>query len=132
MRSPGTCLMRRGADIQRPWNSRAFSGPLSDARRACSCFGWFHICAPRLLLRAQPSTHQPIWDTDHPTFYTRPLNYTTSHSPGYLCATPLTDLNIGALTGTVARTVSYLFEVVRWRMQVGGLTEPGRRCGIWL
>ncbi|KAH9047302.1 hypothetical protein EDB84DRAFT_505484 [Lactarius hengduanensis] len=49
---------------------------------------------------------------------------------GYPCATSLADLNIGALAGTVARTVSYPFEVVRWRMQVGGLTEPGR-YGIW-
>ncbi|KAH9042761.1 hypothetical protein EDB85DRAFT_1092583 [Lactarius pseudohatsudake] len=50
---------------------------------------------------------------------------------GYPRATPLADLNIGALAGTVARTVSYPFEVARWRMQVGGLTEPGRRCDIW-
>ncbi|KAH9174997.1 hypothetical protein EDB89DRAFT_1904201 [Lactarius sanguifluus] len=48
------------------------------------------------------------------------------------CAKPLADLDIGALAGTVAQTVSYPFEVVRWRMQVGGLTEPGRRCDVWL
>ncbi|KAH8983737.1 mitochondrial carrier [Lactarius akahatsu] len=42
-------------------------------------------------------------------------------------ATPLADLGIGALSGAVAQTVSYPFEVVRRRMQVGGLTEPGRR-----
>ncbi|KAH8985749.1 mitochondrial carrier [Lactarius hatsudake] len=41
-------------------------------------------------------------------------------------ATPLADLGIGALSGAVAQTVSYPFEVVRRRMQVGGLTEPGR------
>ncbi|KAH9008267.1 hypothetical protein EDB83DRAFT_2235547, partial [Lactarius deliciosus] len=44
--------------------------------------------------------------------------------------TPLADLDIGALAGTVAQIVSYPFEVVRWRMQAGGLTEPGRRCDV--
>jgi len=41
-------------------------------------------------------------------------------------ATPLADLGIGALSGVLAQTVSYPFEVVRRRMQVGGLTQPGR------
>ncbi len=41
-------------------------------------------------------------------------------------ATPLADLGIGALSGAFAQTVSYPFEVVRRRMQVGGLTQPGR------
>lgn len=41
-------------------------------------------------------------------------------------ATPLADLGIGALSGALAQTVSYPFEVVRRRMQVGGLTQPGR------
>lgn len=41
-------------------------------------------------------------------------------------ATPLADLGIGALSGVIAQTVSYPFEVVRRRMQVGGLTQPGR------
>ncbi|KAI0289739.1 mitochondrial carrier domain-containing protein [Russula brevipes] len=45
---------------------------------------------------------------------------------GRLRATPLADLGIGALSGALAQTVSYPFEVVRRRMQVGGLTEPGR------
>jgi len=40
-------------------------------------------------------------------------------------ATPLADLGIGALSGALAQTVSYPFEVVRRRMQVGGLTSPG-------
>ncbi|KAF8257178.1 mitochondrial carrier [Lactarius quietus] len=40
--------------------------------------------------------------------------------------TPMADLNIGALAGAVAQTVSYPFEVVRRRMQIGGLTQPGR------
>ncbi|KAF8268348.1 mitochondrial carrier domain-containing protein [Lactarius quietus] len=41
-------------------------------------------------------------------------------------ATPMADLGIGALAGAVAQTVSYPFEVVRRRMQIGGLTQPGR------
>ncbi|KAI0067353.1 mitochondrial carrier [Artomyces pyxidatus] len=40
--------------------------------------------------------------------------------------TPLADLGIGALSGALAQTVSYPFEVVRRRMQVGGLTQPDR------
>jgi len=41
-------------------------------------------------------------------------------------ATPMADLGIGALAGALAQTVSYPFEVVRRRMQIGGLTQPGR------
>ncbi|RDX52395.1 mitochondrial carrier [Lentinus brumalis] len=41
-------------------------------------------------------------------------------------ATPLADLSIGAVAGALAQTVSYPFEVVRRRMQVGGLTRPDR------
>ncbi|CDO71779.1 hypothetical protein BN946_scf184939.g3 [Trametes cinnabarina] len=41
-------------------------------------------------------------------------------------ATPLADLSIGAVSGGLAQTVSYPFEVVRRRMQVGGLTRPDR------
>jgi solute carrier family 25 protein 16 len=40
--------------------------------------------------------------------------------------TPVADLSIGAISGAVAQTVSYPFEVVRRRMQVGGLTSPDR------
>ena len=40
--------------------------------------------------------------------------------------TPLADLTIGAVAGAVAQTVSYPFEIVRRRMQVGGLTRPDR------
>ncbi|KAK7682596.1 hypothetical protein QCA50_014396 [Cerrena zonata] len=36
------------------------------------------------------------------------------------------DLSIGALSGALAQTASYPFEVVRRRMQVGGLTHPDR------
>ena len=41
-------------------------------------------------------------------------------------AGPLADLSIGAVSGALAQTVSYPFEVIRRRMQVGGLTQPDR------
>jgi solute carrier family 25 (mitochondrial carrier protein), member 16 len=40
--------------------------------------------------------------------------------------TPVADLVIGAISGALAQTVSYPFEIVRRRMQVGGLTRPDR------
>ena len=40
--------------------------------------------------------------------------------------TPIADLTIGAVSGAISQTVSYPFEVVRRRMQVGGLTRPDR------
>lgn len=40
--------------------------------------------------------------------------------------TPLADLAIGAVSGAIAQTASYPFEVVRRRMQVGGVTRPDR------
>ena len=42
---------------------------------------------------------------------------------------PLADLTFGAIAGAVSQTVSYPFEVVRRRMQVGGLTHPERWMG---
>ena len=39
---------------------------------------------------------------------------------------PFADLGMGAVAGAVSQTVSYPFEVIRRRMQVGGLTHPER------
>ncbi|KAF8551379.1 mitochondrial carrier [Imleria badia] len=39
------------------------------------------------------------------------------------------DLAIGAISGAMSQTASYPFEVVRRRMQVGGLTRPDRWLG---
>jgi len=41
-------------------------------------------------------------------------------------STPITDLMIGAASGAIAQTASYPFEVIRRRMQVGGITRPDR------
>lgn len=46
-------------------------------------------------------------------------------SPEYK-ATPLLDLSAGAVSGALSQTISYPFEVIRRRMQVGGLTHPDR------
>jgi len=37
---------------------------------------------------------------------------------------PMVDLAIGAICGALSQTASYPFEVIRRRMQVGGLTKP--------
>ena len=50
----------------------------------------------------------------------------TSPSPTHAKPTPIADLMIGAISGALAQTVSYPFEVVRRRMQIGGLTQPDR------
>ena len=45
---------------------------------------------------------------------------------GHSKATPMADLSIGAVSGAIAQTASYPFEVIRRRMQVGGITSPDR------
>jgi len=42
---------------------------------------------------------------------------------------PVMDLVLGGIAGAVAQTASYPFEVVRRRMQVGGLTRPDSWLG---
>jgi len=46
--------------------------------------------------------------------------------PRHKEATPIADLCIGAVSGAIAQTSSYPFEVIRRRMQVGGITSPDR------
>ncbi len=41
-------------------------------------------------------------------------------------ATPIADLCIGAVSGAIAQTSSYPFEVIRRRLQVGGITSPDK------
>lgn len=41
------------------------------------------------------------------------------------------NLAYGAVAGAAAQTASYPFEVVRRRMQVGGLLRPDRFFGFW-
>ncbi|CEL55117.1 putative mitochondrial carrier C17H9,08 OS=Schizosaccharomyces pombe (strain 972 / ATCC 24843) GN=SPAC17H9.08 PE=3 SV=1 [Rhizoctonia solani AG-1 IB] len=52
---------------------------------------------------------------------------------------PVADLSIGAVSGAIAQTVSYPFEVIRRRLQMGGLLRPRGFVGwgetvrsIWL
>jgi solute carrier family 25 protein 16 len=45
---------------------------------------------------------------------------------GHSTPTPIADLAIGAVSGAIAQTASYPFEVTRRRMQVGGITRPDR------
>ncbi|KAJ7594604.1 mitochondrial carrier domain-containing protein [Mycena floridula] len=50
-------------------------------------------------------------------------------SPDSRRSTPFADLAIGAVSGATAQTISYPFEVIRRRMQVGGLSRPDRWLG---
>ena len=41
------------------------------------------------------------------------------------------DLGAGAIAGATSQTASYPFEVIRRRMQVGGILRPDRLIGFW-
>jgi len=56
-----------------------------------------------------------------------PFGHSASGQPRRTSA--MIDLWIGALSGVISQTVSYPFEVVRRRMQVGGLVRPGGWVG---
>lgn len=58
-----------------------------------------------------------------------PSQESKSGGSGKRSSTPLADLGLGAVSGAIAQTASYPFEIVRRRMQVGGLTNPGRWMG---
>ena len=66
------------------------------------------------------------WGFLRSRFLPTPSPTSTSPSPARAKPTPMADLAIGAVSGALAQTVSYPFEVVRRRMQVGGLTQPDR------
>jgi len=53
-------------------------------------------------------------------------HFLVSNKTGHQPPTPLADLTIGAVSGVIAQTASYPFEIVRRRMQVGGITRPDR------
>ena len=55
-----------------------------------------------------------------------PESSSSTTSPSKKKLHPIADLSIGAVSGAISQTASYPFEVVRRRMQVGGLTHPDR------
>lgn len=66
------------------------------------------------------------WGFLRATFLPQPSPSLSTSPKSKPKATPIADLTIGAVAGAVSQTASYPFEVVRRRMQVGGLTQPDR------
>lgn len=59
-----------------------------------------------------------------------PVKHDPSNPSARPPSRPLADLVIGAIAGATSQTVSYPFEVIRRRMQVGGLVRPDRWVGF--
>lgn len=71
-----------------------------------------------------------VWGALRAALLPPPPQSQTSSTPTAPRHRPLADLSIGAVSGAIAQTVSYPFEIVRRRLQVGGLIRP--RCGsLW-
>lgn len=65
-----------------------------------------------------------VWGALRAALLPPPPQSQTGPNPTVPRHRPLADLSIGALSGAIAQTVSYPFEVVRRRLQVGGLIRP--------
>jgi len=65
-----------------------------------------------------------VWGALRAALLPPPPQSQTGPNPTVPRHRPLADLTIGALSGAIAQTVSYPFEVVRRRLQVGGLIRP--------
>jgi solute carrier family 25 protein 16 len=64
------------------------------------------------------------WGALRAAFLPPPPQSQTGSNPTVPRHRPLADLGIGGVSGAIAQTVSYPFEVVRRRLQVGGLIRP--------
>jgi len=78
-----------------------------------------------------------VWGYLRSVFVPEPPSITSStsradRSPTHPKSKPhlIADLVIGAISGATAQTVSYPFEVIRRRQQVGGLVRPSRWLGF--
>lgn len=65
-----------------------------------------------------------VWGALRAYLLPPPPKSQTGSNPAVPRHRPLADLTIGAVSGAIAQTVSYPFEIVRRRLQVGGLIRP--------